>query len=564
MYCADALSLSIYSTLKFALFSGEVPVLVYYSHLTAIIVSLLLSFFLIYHNRGSIAAKVIATISIMFSLWSIGDILLWTQIDSRVLMFIWSYWFIFFTSIFALSLYFLYTFIKGKDASAAWKVVFGLLLTPILLASATTFTLEGFDVPNCSAVENPFIINASYILAGMIFAWCVVFGAREYLRAKEESKKKQILLSTVGISLFLLCFSVATYIASIANLFDAEPDTFAIEQYGYFGMTIFIAFLTYIIVRYKAFNIKLIAAQALVVGLVILIGSQFFFIRNPINRVLNGVTLALSLGFGYLLVKSVKREVEARELIQTQKEQLEKANARLKELDIQKTEFVSFATHQLRSPLAAMRGNASLILEGDYGKVEGGVKEGVQTILTSVKTLANVVEDYLNISRIELGTMKYDLREIDFKDMVKEVVNEQKPNIDAKGLKFVVSIDDGQTYKIKADPDKFKQVVMNTIDNSVKYTKEGSLAVSLEKDAKKGTVRLKIADTGVGIRPDVMPKLFQKFSRAPSANEANIHGTGLGLFIAKQIMEAHGGRIWAESEGEGKGSQFYIELPEVK
>jgi signal transduction histidine kinase len=112
---------------------------------------------------------------------------------------------------------------------------------------------------------------------------------------------------------------------------------------------------------------------------------------------------------------------------------------------------------------------------------------------------------------------------------------------------------------------------MNTVDNSIKYTPEGSIALSLEKmvakdgpNAGKSVVRFKVADTGVGIRADVIPKLFQKFSRAPKASEANIHGTGLGLFIAKEIMIAHGGRVWAESAGEGKGSQFYVEVPEVK
>jgi len=378
---------------------------------------------------------------------------------------------------------------------------------------------------------------------------------KEGRQRKEIASKKEVRYFTLGIIVFLLAFSSGNIIGSLTEDWD-------LAQYGLFGMPIFLGFLTYTVVRYKAFNIKLVGAQALVVSLALLIGAQFFFIQNTTNEILNGITLILGIVFGVLLVKSVKKEIEAKELIQIQRDQLEKANTRLLELDKQKTEFVSFATHQLRSPLTAIRGNASLILEGDLGPISGPLRDVVQTIATSIKTMINVVEDYLNISRLELGTMKYDMQTMDFKDLVKEVVNEQGQNIKAKGLAWTLSLDDSRIYPIKADPDKFKQVVMNIIDNSIKYTSQGSLAFSLI--GVEGGFRFGVSDTGVGIDPAVMPKLFQKFTRAPKAHEANIHGTGLGLYIAKEIVAAHGGKIWAESSGEGKGSQFYVEMPEAK
>ncbi|MEK9207511.1 MAG: HAMP domain-containing sensor histidine kinase [Patescibacteria group bacterium] len=436
-------------------------------------------------------------------------------------------------------------------------MISGVVLFIVLIISASQFNLKAFDVYNCYAVEGLVTLNIVFALSFIIFLFSIIYGFRKAQLFKDVVEKKEVFLATIGISCFLLFFSGASYFASIANLFNATPDTFLIEQYGYFGMTIFIAFLTFIIVQYKAFNIKLIATQALVVALVVLIGSQFFFIKSNTNKVLNGITLVLSVGAGILIVRSVKKEIEA-------KEALAVANTRLRELDKQKTEFVSFATHQLRSPLTAMKGSTSLILEGDLGPLSKPLKGVVDTIYTSINTMISVVESYLNISRIELGTMKYNFVEIDFKDLLKEVVNEQKPNIEAKGLKHTVKLDERETYKIKADPDKFKQVVMNIIDNSVKYTKDGSVSISLAKMRDGGLVRLTISDTGAGIAPNVLPKLFQKFSRAEHANEANIHGTGLGLYIAKEIMNAHDGRIWAESAGEGKGSQFYVEVPGVK
>jgi signal transduction histidine kinase len=297
-------------------------------------------------------------------------------------------------------------------------------------------------------------------------------------------------------------------------------------------------------------------------------GSQFLFLQDSAESTLSLVTLGMSILLGVLLLQNAKKEADVREKVEKLATQLQvsntglaEANTKLRELDKQKTEFISFATHQLRSPLTSMRGYSSLILEGEMGQTTPPVKEAVQTILTSTKTLISLVENYLNVSRMELGTMKYDFKPIDFKELLDEVVREQKTNIEAKGLKLNVSVS-GDSFPIKADVDKFKQVIVNTIDNSVKYTPQGSITISLEKNDKN--IRFVVSDTGVGINPKTMPKLFKKFSRADNASDANIHGTGLGLFIAKEILTAHGGHMWAESEGEGKGSQFYIEIPEAK
>jgi signal transduction histidine kinase len=243
---------------------------------------------------------------------------------------------------------------------------------------------------------------------------------------------------------------------------------------------------------------------------------------------------------------------------------LEAANERLRELDKQKTEFISFATHQLRAPLTAMKGYASLIVEGDLGEVAAKVKEAVERMFESAKTMTTVVDDYLNVSRIELGTMKYNMEPLDMDKMAEEVVGELKPNIMKAGLKFDYKAVGEGPWTVSADPDKLKQVIANIIDNSVKYTPSGSLTVLLERVPNAdGTipVRFSVTDTGIGIAPGVMPKLFQKFSRADNANKQNIHGTGLGLFIVREIVNAHKGRVWAESAGEGKGSKFIVELP---
>jgi len=172
-----------------------------------------------------------------------------------------------------------------------------------------------------------------------------------------------------------------------------------------------------------------------------------------------------------------------------------------------------------------------------------------------------VVSDHLNISRIELGTLEFESVRLDFKKMVEGVISELKPNVDKAGLAFSFNSDNTGSFEIIGDEDKLKQVVANMFDNATKYTPSGSISATLVHTDNAKKIRFSVKDTGVGIDPRVMPKLFEKFSRAENASSVNIRGAGLGLYIAKEIINAHKGKIWAESEGEGKGSTFMVELP---
>ncbi|MBX4197787.1 HAMP domain-containing histidine kinase [Candidatus Parcubacteria bacterium] len=241
---------------------------------------------------------------------------------------------------------------------------------------------------------------------------------------------------------------------------------------------------------------------------------------------------------------------------------LSSANDRLKELDQLKSEFVSLATHQIRAPLTAIKGYISMIHEGDYGPVSKEVTDALKIVFESTNNLVTIVGDFLDVSRIEQGKMKYDFTEFNIEELVKQVITEYKPNIDRIGLALHYDAPTGKNFMVNGDRGKIKQIIGNIIDNSIKYTPKGEINVSLSENNAK--ILIKIADTGVGIPPKTMPLLFQKFTRAKNANEANILGTGLGLYVAKMMIEAHKGKIWATSEGEGKGSQFYIGLDAIQ
>jgi len=325
----------------------------------------------------------------------------------------------------------------------------------------------------------------------------------------------------------------------------------------------------YAIFRYQLFDVKVIATELLVFIIWIAFLVRIITSTDNSDRYINITLLLFMIVAGIFLIRSVIKEIQLRENIQklatdleTVNRDLEKANDRLKSLDQLKSEFLSLATHQIRGPLTAIKGYASLILDGDYGKITEKTKGAVQVIFNSTQNLVVIVNEFLDISRIEQGRMKYDLTTFDVQQLLTDIVTELKPNLDKAGLLVDFDIEKDENYIVNADMGKLKQVIGNLIDNSIKYTPHGGIVVGLRCDS--GKIRITIKDTGIGIAPDDIPKLFGKFSRAKDAFRTNVIGTGLGLYVAKQMIEAQGGRVWVESAGVGKGSTFYIELPENK
>lgn len=392
-----------------------------------------------------------------------------------------------------------------------------------------------------------FLIAAIYILLKLYVS---------YKHSPIGQKKSQLISIFYGTLILVIISAMTSFVLPSISVFS-------FGGLDSIGLLFFLFFIAYAMTKHHLFDIKVITTEIITFALWIFIFIRTVIADNVQDQIINAVLLLLMLVFGTLLIKSVIREVNQREKIEKLAADLKKANTRLLDLDKQKSEFVSFATHQLRAPLTAMKGYTSLILEGEYGKISDETKKAISTIYESAKTLTVIVNDYLNISRIELGSMKYNFEMIDMKQMVGAVITELKPNIDKKGLKLSFSTipnNAQEKFMIHADMDKFKQVIVNLIDNSVKYTPQGTIDVTLTKNPVDRKILLAIKDTGVGIAEEVMPKLFSKFTRAENANKQNIYGTGLGLFVAKEIVEAHRGRVWAESDGEGKGSTFNVEM----
>ena len=240
--------------------------------------------------------------------------------------------------------------------------------------------------------------------------------------------------------------------------------------------------------------------------------------------------------------------------------ELQGANEKLKGLDKLKSEFLSLASHQIRSPLTAIKGYSSMILEGDFGEVNEKAREAVDRIFKSSKNLAVMVEDFLNVSKIEQGGMKYEKANFDLASIAEPMAKDLSVTAQAKGLVLDYS-QDTLNHTVFGDKEKIRQVILNFIDNSIKYTKAGSVAVSVTN--KDGKVIFAVKDTGMGVTPEIKATLFQKFSRG-EGGKMNTTGSGLGLYLAKEIIAAHEGRVWVESPGTDQGSTFFVELNEVK
>lgn len=261
-----------------------------------------------------------------------------------------------------------------------------------------------------------------------------------------------------------------------------------------------------------------------------------------LNIVLIG-TLFVMIAIGILLVRNSRAQGR-------QKDVLQKLNTNLTNLDAKKNEFLSFATHQLRSPLTSIKWGLDSLKEKFSA-------ETIDHLLLTTDDLIGTVNDLLDISKMEQGGMVMKMEEFDVHDFVGRLVEEFRMAAEAKGLKLVFQGDNVPCF-IHSDQNKLRQVFVNLIDNAIKYTKKGEIVVAFKKFSKN--VVIEVRDTGPGIEPKELSELFDKFLRG-KAGKASEAGSGLGLYLARQIMRALHGEISAHSVGLGHGSTFKVVLP---
>ena len=522
---------------QFLIYSSNVPSLLFYSHIPAIVISLILGFLVFWGNKKSLIGKLLLSVSVMFSAWSFFDLILWATNRTDITMFFWSLQILFEVFVFILSFYLVYTYIKNRFPSFKLNLIIFILTIPFIFLIPTKYNLNGVNLSDCYALENNVIIYYSYILEILFTILSTITIISGY--KNNIMRRKEIIIFFIGILLFLLAFSFGNIVGSFTS-------DWVVAQYGLFGMPVFIGFLTYMIVKFHTFSIKLIATQALVWGLAILIGSQFFFIKVPINMVLNGFTFIASIIFGYFLIRSVKKEIEQKEQLETLLEQRES--------------LMHLVTHKIKGSFARTKALFAGILDGTFGEISPEIKKRAGQGLEFDNAGIQTVDLVLNTANLQSGLIKYDMKPLDFKELVEQSISEKRIPAESKGLKLETELRDGN-YNVMGDSIWLKEAVNNLIDNSIKYTREGKIVVGLKKH--DGKILFSVKDTGVGINEEDKKHLFTEGGRGKKSVEINVDSTGYGLFTVKLIVEAHKGRVWVESDGENKDSQFFVELPVV-
>ena len=237
---------------------------------------------------------------------------------------------------------------------------------------------------------------------------------------------------------------------------------------------------------------------------------------------------------------------------------LRQQNKKLVVADELKDDFLSIASHQMRTPISTILGYASILNSGDAGKLNSDQKKFTKVMETSTKRLSYLINDFLTVSRLKSGKFSVELGESDIKNVMADEVDNLKEQFKAKNIKLKVNIDNN-LKKMKIDEQKIRQVMMNLIDNAMHYTKpEGQVEVTLKKDGNNAVFEVK--DTGIGVPKEDQAELFSKMFRSDNAQTMRPDGTGLGLYLAKKVIVAHHGHIIFKSE-LGKGSTFGFRIP---
>jgi len=227
----------------------------------------------------------------------------------------------------------------------------------------------------------------------------------------------------------------------------------------------------------------------------------------------------------------------------------------LKKSERLKTEFMNIAAHELKSPVTPIKGYLDLIISDKNADEQ--IKNWAKVSLRNAERLLRLVNDILDVSRLDTDTMRFDMEKLNTVEILRELAEDMKASIEGKGLEFIVNIPDELPH-LMGDKHRLSQVLKNLLVNALKFTDNGSIKLAAEK--KNQYIEVYVKDTGIGISKDELKKIFNKFYQAYTGDDRKNEGTGLGLFICKQILQKHNGDIWVESD-LSKGSSFHIKLP---
>jgi two-component system sensor histidine kinase GlrK len=242
-------------------------------------------------------------------------------------------------------------------------------------------------------------------------------------------------------------------------------------------------------------------------------------------------------------------------------ESVKSMGKKLQELDDMKAEFLSHMTHELRSPMTAIHAGTQLLLEEIPGPINNDQRETLQLMVESSRQLIEMISSLLDLNKLEAGMMEYRMTSVDFMRNVQASINKVRLLAERQHIRIVVDAPPGP-LAIQADDTRIQQVLDNLLSNALKFSQQGAMIrLKVEIDGRAKMMRISVSDSGQGIAPESLPHIFERFYQGSGRATAKVPGSGIGLALAKKVVEAHGGRIWAESElGKGTTMQFLLPL----
>ncbi len=519
-----------------------------YSHLIPVVLSLALGIFIFIKSKFNFFSKVFLAFIISFSFWLLGDWIIWTSNNYNLVYSIWSVLLYIEIVFYTLGLYFALVFVRRSDISFPAKVILFLSTIPAFLLTINQQSVTGFNQPVCEAFNNDVLDSYKLIFEAIILFVILMYAINPFFKRLtwKEIIPRWVVLGSMF--LFLAIFGITEYIASVTGNYE-------INLYSLFLLPVFLVAIIYSVFELDIFNVKVLGSHYLVIGLVILMGGQLFFITNTTNRLLTIIAMIIAGILSFVLFRNIKKESD-------QRTQILKLNTDLQNLVNQRESLVHLVTHKVKGSFTHSKYIFAGLLDGSFGDISPELKKIAQDGLDSDNTGINTVDLVLNAANLARGTVRYGMKKVDFKNILLDSINNKKMGIEAKGLKLIIEIKDEKTpnfYNIMGDAFWLKEAVNNLLENSLKYTKIGTINITLEKIVDK--IKLSVKDTGIGITKEDRKNLFTEGGRGKDSVKVNVDSTGYGLYTVKLIIEAHKGKVYMESEGAGKGSQFYVELP---
>jgi signal transduction histidine kinase len=507
-------------------------------------VNSILSLLVLFGKRDKI--NIIYSIFVVFaSMWAIGLGYFLLNDSFTTSLYLANFYYISAAGIPAFFLYFSYIFLnKNTNKLVEYLIILPFLLITILFLDKNFLISAVYDAGwGKDVVINVcnYLIYAGYFFVMVILSYYSLISS--YLHndnAEEKNQLKFIILGTsVGFIFGMIFNLILPYLGNYKYIYLGPLFSFSM-----------VASIGYSITRHHLFNMKVVITEVLMFLLWVFILVRTYLSDTFQDQLANSILFIVTVVVGVFLIRSVLREVALRENIEKLADDLQTANQG-------QVNLIHVMNHQVKGHLGNAKNIFAELLTDDYGVMPDDARPLLEKGLQEANLGVEYVQNILRGASAVTGTLPFDMKPINFREIVEAVFEKQKGYAESKGLSITLDIKDGD-YGITGDGIQLPEAVKNLIDNSINYTEKGIIQVSLSVSDK---VSLVVKDTGVGISDEDKPKLFKSGGRGTDSLKININSTGYGLAFVKGVVEAHKGRVWAESDGPGKGSVFYMELP---